>query len=76
MPCYHLAGEWSSTIASINRTLDNTDRLVSSVNHAATADNCFELVSELLEAGTPLMAEEKVELTRELSLLVARRPCP
>ena len=39
-----------------------------------TAENCFELVSELLEAGTPLMAEEKVELTRELSILVARRP--
>ena len=36
-----------------------------------TADNCFELVSELLDAGTPLMAEEKVELTRELSILVA-----
>ena len=33
-----LAGEWSSTIASINRTLDNTDGLVSCVNHAATAD--------------------------------------
>ena len=39
-----------------------------------TAENCYELVSELLEAGTPLMAEEKVELTRELSILVARRP--
>ncbi|MGV0331036.1 5-(carboxyamino)imidazole ribonucleotide synthase [Corynebacterium macginleyi] len=32
-----------------------------------------ELVAELLESGTPLMAEEKVELTRELSILVARR---
>ena len=33
-----LAREWSSTIASINRTLDNTDGLVSCVDHAATAD--------------------------------------
>ena len=33
-----LAGEWSSTIASINRTLDNTDRLVSCVDHTTTAD--------------------------------------
>ncbi|OFK70218.1 5-(carboxyamino)imidazole ribonucleotide synthase [Corynebacterium sp. HMSC074A09] len=32
------------------------------------------LVEELLAAGTPLMAEEKVALTRELSVLVARRP--
>lgn len=33
-----------------------------------------DLVAELLDAGTPLMAEEKVDLTRELSILVARRP--
>ena len=32
------------------------------------------LVAKLLDAGTPLMAEEKVTLTRELSVLVARRP--
>ncbi len=32
------------------------------------------LVAELLEAGTPLMAEKKVALTRELSILVARNP--
>ncbi|MFS0501910.1 5-(carboxyamino)imidazole ribonucleotide synthase [Corynebacterium striatum] len=32
------------------------------------------LVAKLLDAGTPLMAEEKITLTRELSVLVARRP--
>ncbi|MFW9031353.1 5-(carboxyamino)imidazole ribonucleotide synthase [Corynebacterium striatum] len=32
------------------------------------------LVAKLLDAGTPLMAEEKIKLTRELSVLVARRP--
>ena len=36
------------------------------------AENALEYMD--LEAGTPLMAEEKVELTRELSILVARRP--
>ena len=38
------------------------------------AEELDSLVAELLEAGTPLMAEEKVDLTRELSVLVARRP--
>ena len=33
-----------------------------------------ELVAELLDEGVPLMAEEKVELVRELSALVARTP--
>jgi len=32
------------------------------------------LVQELLDAGTPLMAEKKVALVRELSAMVARRP--
>lgn len=32
------------------------------------------LVQELLDAGTPLMAEMKVPLVRELSAMVARRP--
>ena len=32
------------------------------------------LVEELLDAGTPLMAEKKVSLVRELSAMVARRP--
>ncbi|MDO5031136.1 5-(carboxyamino)imidazole ribonucleotide synthase [Corynebacterium sp.] len=39
-----------------------------------SAEELEPLVTELLEAGTPLMAEEKVQLTRELSVLVARRP--
>ena len=34
----------------------------------------IELVAELLDKGVPLMAEEKVELVRELSALVARTP--
>ncbi|MCF4006038.1 5-(carboxyamino)imidazole ribonucleotide synthase [Corynebacterium uropygiale] len=33
-----------------------------------------ELVGTLLEKGTPLMGEQKVALTRELSAMVARRP--
>jgi 5-(carboxyamino)imidazole ribonucleotide synthase len=33
-----------------------------------------ELVAELLEAGTPLMAEERVPMRRELAALVARSP--
>lgn len=33
-----------------------------------------KLVVELLDAGTPLMAEQKVDLVRELSAMVARRP--
>ncbi|WP_269076384.1 5-(carboxyamino)imidazole ribonucleotide synthase [Corynebacterium comes] len=32
------------------------------------------LVGKLLDAGTPLMAEKKVALVRELSAMVARRP--
>ena len=35
---YWLAREWSSTIASIHWTLDNTDGLVSCMNHAAAAN--------------------------------------
>ncbi len=35
---------------------------------------CEDLTRELLDAGTALMAERKVDLTRELSILVARRP--
>lgn len=33
-----------------------------------------ELVASLLDAGTPLMAEEKVTLVRELSAMVSRSP--
>lgn len=33
-----------------------------------------DLVAELLANGTPLMAEEKVNLVRELSAMVSRRP--
>ena len=33
-----LAREWSSTIASVNRTLDDANGLVGCVNHATTAD--------------------------------------
>ena len=39
-----------------------------------SAEELEPLVEELLAADTPLMAEEKVDLTRELSVLVARRP--
>ena len=39
-----------------------------------SAEELEPLVEELLAADTPLMAEEKVALTRELSVLVARRP--
>lgn len=39
-----------------------------------TEDDLVELTTKLLEAGTPLMAEEKVSLVRELSVLVARNP--
>ena len=39
-----------------------------------SAEELEPLVEELLSADTPLMAEEKVALTRELSVLVARRP--
>ncbi|MGV0325735.1 5-(carboxyamino)imidazole ribonucleotide synthase [Corynebacterium confusum] len=40
----------------------------------STEEDLVNLVSELLDAGTPLMAEKKVALTRELSALVARTP--
>lgn len=36
--------------------------------------HCRELVAELLAAGTPMMAERKVNLARELSAMVARTP--
>ncbi|MBE7338902.1 5-(carboxyamino)imidazole ribonucleotide synthase [Corynebacterium aurimucosum] len=39
-----------------------------------SAEELEPLVAKLLAADTPLMAEEKVNLTRELSVLVARRP--
>lgn len=39
-----------------------------------TLDELINLVSELLAAGTPLMAEHKVNLVRELSAMVARTP--
>ncbi|WP_225723481.1 MULTISPECIES: 5-(carboxyamino)imidazole ribonucleotide synthase [Corynebacterium] len=37
-------------------------------------EDTAELVAELLDKGTPLMAEKKVQLVRELSAMVARRP--
>ncbi len=40
----------------------------------ADEEECARLVQELLDADTPLMAELKVPLLRELSILVARRP--
>ncbi len=40
----------------------------------ATPEELESLVAEILDAGTPLMAERKVALTRELSILVARNP--
>lgn len=39
-----------------------------------TETKLTELVEQLLEAGTPLMAEQKINLTRELSAMVARTP--
>ncbi|QAU52948.1 5-(carboxyamino)imidazole ribonucleotide synthase [Corynebacterium pelargi] len=39
-----------------------------------TQEELSTLVQELLEAGTPLMAEEKVALRGELSAMVARTP--
>lgn len=40
----------------------------------ASLDELKGLVAELLANGTPLMAEEKVNLVRELSAMVSRRP--
>ncbi|MPY97474.1 MAG: 5-(carboxyamino)imidazole ribonucleotide synthase [Actinophytocola sp.] len=37
-------------------------------------DEATSLVTELLDAGTPLLAEQKVTMLRELSALVARSP--
>ncbi|MEY7972915.1 5-(carboxyamino)imidazole ribonucleotide synthase [Saccharomonospora xinjiangensis] len=37
-------------------------------------DEARSLVRELLDAGTPLLVEERVEMRRELSALVARSP--
>lgn len=37
-------------------------------------DELRDLVTELLDHGTPLMAERKVDLARELSAMVARSP--
>ena len=37
-------------------------------------DTAGDLVPELLDAGTPLMVERRVEMTRELAALVARSP--
>lgn len=39
-----------------------------------TEEDTTQLVADLLEQGVPLMAEKKVELKRELSAMVARRP--
>lgn len=39
-----------------------------------TADEAAEIVEEQLAAGTPLMVEERVRMTRELSAMVARSP--
>ncbi|MGW4831749.1 5-(carboxyamino)imidazole ribonucleotide synthase [Amycolatopsis japonica] len=39
-----------------------------------TAQHARETVPELLDAGTPLLVEEKVVMRRELSALVARSP--
>lgn len=39
-----------------------------------TREECGALVAELLASGTPLMAERKVALARELSAMVARTP--
>ncbi|WP_082353343.1 5-(carboxyamino)imidazole ribonucleotide synthase [Corynebacterium deserti] len=39
-----------------------------------TKEDLAQLVGELLEAGTSLMAEKKVALSRELSAMVARTP--
>ena len=39
-----------------------------------TREELTELVAELLAKGTPLMAERKVALARELSAMVARNP--
>ncbi|KZB82303.1 5-(carboxyamino)imidazole ribonucleotide synthase [Amycolatopsis regifaucium] len=39
-----------------------------------TAQHARETVTELLDAGTPLLVEEKVVMRRELSALVARSP--
>ncbi|WP_433799716.1 5-(carboxyamino)imidazole ribonucleotide synthase [Actinomycetospora sp. CA-084318] len=39
-----------------------------------SADEARPLVAELLEAGTPLLVEEKVELARELAVVLARSP--
>lgn len=39
-----------------------------------TEEETATLVTELLEQGVPLMAEKKVQLNRELSAMVARRP--
>ncbi len=39
-----------------------------------TAQHARETVPELLEAGTPLLVEEKVAMRRELAALVARSP--
>ncbi|MDU0478847.1 5-(carboxyamino)imidazole ribonucleotide synthase [Staphylococcus chromogenes] len=40
----------------------------------SSEDELKELVASLLHDGTPLMAEEKVNLVRELSAMVARTP--
>lgn len=40
----------------------------------ATEEELLSQVEQLLAAGTPLMAEEKIELVRELSAMVARAP--
>lgn len=40
----------------------------------STEEELAELVETLLDKGTPLMGEQKVTLTRELSAMVARRP--
>ena len=39
-----------------------------------TEDDTAELVARLLEQDVPLMAEKKIQLVRELSAMVARRP--
>lgn len=39
-----------------------------------SADDASALAAELLDAGTPLLVEEKVAMRRELSALVARSP--
>ncbi len=62
---------WAGPTSSRRHAADTTGAASGS---STTAPKLERVVAEQLAAGVPLIAEEKVEWTRELSAMVARSP--